>query len=82
MSIVICFPHTSASHEIGSKALANCYDILLCMPYEIDSQWGDPILTDLQVLAATSGRNTVEKTQSVDFSDPDIKVIFFPSLGE
>ena len=78
MSIVICFPHTSASHEIGSKALANCYDILLCMPYE----WGDPILTDLQVLAATSGRNTVEKTQSVDFSDPDIKVVFFPSLGE
>ena len=32
MSIVIAFPHTYASAEVGRQALACCYDVQLYMP--------------------------------------------------
>ena len=82
MSIVICFPHTSASQFIGYQALANQYNIFMYMPSSIDLEWGDPILWDLKIQAARSGENIVEKIDSPDFSDPSIKLVFFPSLGE
>ena len=81
-SIVICHPHTSASQIIGNHALANQFDILLYMPTPTDQKWGEPILLDLQVLAARSGENTVERAETCDFSAPKIKVVFFPNLGE
>ena len=82
MSVVICCPYNSASETIGSHALANQYNIFIYMPSSIDLEWGDPILWDLKVQAARSGENTVEKINSPDFSDPSIKVVFFPNLGE
>ena len=81
-SIVICFPFSPASQFIGSHALANQYDVLLWMPTEADRKWGEPILLDLQILAARAGMNKVAKAQSKDFSDPTIKVVYFPTLGE
>ena len=82
MSIVIAFPHTYASAEIGRQALACCYDVQLYMPLQIDREWGDHILTDLSALAARSGLNKVQMQPNADFSDPDVKALFFPSLGE
>ena len=82
MSVVICFPLTSASQIIGDKAIALCYDVKLYMPTKIDKTWGEPILTDLKVLAARSGRNTVESTESLDYSDPTVEIVFFPCMGE
>ena len=76
------FPLTSASQIIGDKAIALCYDVKLYMPTKIDKTWGEPILTDLKVLAARSGRNTVESTESLDYSDPTVEIVFFPCMGE
>ena len=67
MSIVICYPHTSASQFIGYQAIANQYNIFMYMPTSIDLEWGDQILWDLKVQAARSGENTVEKIDSPDF---------------
>ena len=82
MSVVICFPLNSASQIIGDKAISLGFNIQLYMPTRIDDTWGEPILTDLKVLAARSGVNTVERAASVDFSDPTVKIIFFPCMGE
>ena len=82
MSIVICYPPTSASQFIGFHALANQYNILLYMPTSTDLEWGEPILLDLKIQAAKSGENSVEKINSPDFSDPSIEVVFFPTMGE
>ena len=82
MSVIICFPHTPASQILGSHALANKYDVLLYMPTKIDCEWGEHILTDLKILAAMSGENTVTKAKVPDFSDPAAEIVFFPCLGE
>ena len=82
MSAVICFPHTSASGEIGRQALQCCFDVILYMPKEIDQKWGKHVLTDLTTLAARSGQNSVSCALSADFSSPAVKVVFFPNLGE
>ena len=82
MSIVLCYPHTSASQFIGNRALAKKYNILMFMPTTTDLEWGEPIMLDLEILAARSGDNSVQKIEIPDFSDPNIKAVFFPSLGE
>ena len=82
MSIVICHPHTSASQELGRAALANGYDLVLYMPEQADREWGDHILNDLAILGARGRQNSVGRTAVPNFSQPDIKAVFFPSLGE
>ena len=82
MSVVICHPHTSASHEIGKEALANCYNITMYMPDPMDKVWGEDIRLDLAILAARAGLNSVGVTAVPDFSMPTIKAVFFPNLGE
>ena len=82
MSVVICHPHTAASHEIGKEALARCYNLILFMPNQMDKMWGEDIGLDLAILASRGGINSVKKTAEPYFSSPDIKIIFFPSLGE
>ena len=79
MSIVICHPHTSASQELGRAALANGYDLVLYMPEQADR---DHILNDLTILGARGRQNSVGRTAVPNFSQPDIKAVFFPSLGE
>ena len=82
MSIVICNPHTSASQEIGRAALASGYNLMLYMPHLIDREWGDHIFNDLAILGAFGGQNSVEVVTVADFSNPEIKAVFFPNLGE
>ena len=82
MSVVICHPHTPASNEIGKEALSRCYNLILFMPDQMDKMWGEDIGLDLAILAARGGINSVKKTAVPDFSSPDIKIVFFPSLGE
>ena len=61
MSVVICHPHTAASHEIGKEALAQCYNLILYMPNQMDKMWGEDIGLDLAILAARGGINSVKK---------------------
>ena len=82
MSVVICHPHTAASHEIGKEALARCYNLILFMPNQMDKMWGEDIGLDLAILASRGGINSVKKTAEPNFSSRDIKIVFFPSLGE
>ena len=82
MSVVIAYPHTSASHVLGSECLSSLYNILFYMPTKTDKEFGEHMVHDLKIMAARSGDSTVEITESSDFSDPEIKAVFFPCLGQ
>ena len=82
MSIVIAYPVNATSAMLGQRCLSSLYNVLLFMPKQVDEDFGQNILQDLQVIAAMSAQRTAKKVADPDFSSTDVKVVFFPSLGK
>ena len=82
MSVVIAYPFNATSAILGQRCLSNLYDVLLFMPNQVDEDFGEHILQDLQIIAAMSSQRTATKVTDPDFSSTDVKVVFFPSMGK
>ena len=79
--VVIAYPCTDASGILGQKCLSSLCDVDLFMPTKVDETLGIVTFQDMQILSALEDLE-VKKTDNPDFSDPSIKVVFFPCIGK
>lgn len=80
MKCVIGFPCTDAAGILGQKCLASLCNVDMFMPTRTDEILGISFFHDLHILCEDG--TEVKRTANPDFSDPNIRVVFFPCIGE